>query len=63
MEKPAVMSAFTSVYDIGFITGAVASGWFAHRTSLEMLFFACGILGFTGIFLPFVLRSKTDGLK
>jgi MFS family permease len=49
-EKPAIMSLFTAIYDTGFITGAIVSGWFAHMTSLEMLFWACGLLGFIGLF-------------
>jgi MFS family permease len=49
-EKPAIMSLFTAIYDTGFITGAIVSGWFAHMTSLEMLFWACGIFGFIGFF-------------
>jgi len=51
MEKPAVMSIFTAVYDTGFITGAVLSGWFAHLTNLDILFRTCGILGFIGFFV------------
>lgn len=50
-QKPAIMSLFTAIYDTGFITGAVVSGWFAHLTGLDMLFVACGILGFLGFFL------------
>ena len=50
-EKPAVMSLFTGLYDAGFITGAVISGWFAHETSLDMLFWACGALGLGGFLL------------
>jgi len=50
-QKSAIMSLFTSVYDSGFITGAIASGWFAHLIGLDMLFVACGILGFLGFVL------------
>ncbi len=50
-EKPAVMSLFTAVYDTGFITGAVVSGWFSHQTSLGALFWVCGILGMVGFFI------------
>ncbi|MBW1739226.1 MAG: MFS transporter [Deltaproteobacteria bacterium] len=50
-QKPVIMSIFTTVYDTGFITGAVASGWFAHLTSLNILFVACGILGFMGFLI------------
>ena len=47
-EKPAVMAVFTAIYDSGFITGAVVSGWFAYQTSLDTLFLACGMLAFLG---------------
>ena len=53
-QKPAVMSLFTAVYDSGFITGAVISGWFAHVTGLDMLFIASGILGFLGFLLVMI---------
>ena len=58
MEKPAVMSLFTAVYDTGFITGAVVSGWFAQLTSLNMLFWTCGILGFMGFVVVLVSPIK-----
>ncbi|MDY6972023.1 MAG: MFS transporter [Thermodesulfobacteriota bacterium] len=57
-EKPAIMSLFTAVYDTGFITGAVVSGWFAHHNSLNTLFWACGILGFAGFIL--VIKASID---
>ena len=47
-EKPAIMSLFTTVYDTGFITGTVISGWIAYQTSLEMLFWSCGIFCLIG---------------
>ncbi len=55
IEKPAIMSLFTAIYDTGFVTGAIVSGWFAHETSLEMLFWGCGILGFLGLFVIIML--------
>ncbi|MBW2615375.1 MAG: MFS transporter, partial [Deltaproteobacteria bacterium] len=58
MEKPAIMSLFTAVYDSGFITGAVVSGWFAHLTGLNMLFWTCGVLGFIGFFVVLVSPIK-----
>jgi MFS family permease len=60
MEKPTIMSIFTAVYDSGFITGAVVSGWFAHLTDLNMLFRMCGILGLIGFFVVLVspIRDK-----
>ena len=48
-EKPAVMSLFTAVYDTGFITGAVLSGWVAAIAGLDVLFITCGILGLFGL--------------
>jgi predicted MFS family arabinose efflux permease len=50
-QKPAIMSLFTAIYDTGFITGAIVSGWFANLTGLDILFVACGILGFLGFLL------------
>jgi len=47
-EKPAIMALFTAVYDTGFITGALVSGWFSHLTGLSMLFWSCGILALLG---------------
>ncbi len=58
MEKPAVMSLFTAVYDTGFITGAVISGWIAHLTGLDMLFLTCGILGLIGFSVVLVSPIK-----
>jgi len=55
-EKPAIMSLFTAVYDTGFLTGAVVSGWFSAITNLDMLFLITGSLGFLGFFA--VLKSK-----
>ena len=51
MEKPAVMSLFTAIYDTGFITGAVISGWLVRLSNIDMLFFIVGILGFIGFFI------------
>lgn len=50
-EKPAVMSLFTGVYDAGFMTGAVASGWIAHQVGLDMLFIATGFFAFSGLLI------------
>lgn len=49
IEKPAIMSLFTTIYDTGFVTGAIVSGWYAHMTSLDMLYWTCGTLGFIGL--------------
>ena len=48
-EKPGVMALFTAVYDSGFISGAVVSGWIAAGLGLDGLFYATGgmaLLGF-----------------
>lgn len=50
-QKPAVMSFFTSVYDSGFITGAVFSGWIAQMWSLEGVFLFTGGLALGGLLL------------
>jgi len=64
-EKPAIMSLFTAVYDTGFITGAVVSGWLARQTTLNTLFWACGILGFTGFFMVIMapIIGKVENVK
>lgn len=59
IEKPAIMSLFTAVYDTGFITGAVVSGWIAAHSSLDMLFIVTGILGLFG-FLTVILSPIKD---
>jgi len=59
-QKPAVMSLFTAIYDTGFITGAVVSGWFAYLTDLDMLFLTCGILGFVGFLLVMVSPISSE---
>lgn len=50
-QKPAAMSFFTSVYDSGFITGAVFSGWVAQVWSLEGVFLLTGGLALGGLLL------------
>lgn len=57
-EKPAVMSVFTVVYDSGFITGAVISGWIASLTSLDMLFLSCGLFSSIGFLVVMVFPGK-----
>ena len=59
-QKPAVMSLFTAIYDTGFITGAVVSGWFAYLTDLDMLFVAFGILGFMGFLLVMISPISSE---
>lgn len=50
-EKPAVMSVFTAVYDTGFITGAVFSGWVADQLDLDWLFLVTAFLALSGFVL------------
>ena len=57
-EKPAVMSLFTAVYDTGFITGAVLSGWLAGHIGLDMLFISSGFFAFLGLIVA--MLSKLD---
>jgi len=55
-EKPATMSVFTGVYDSGFITGGIVSGWFAQYANLDALFIGCSLLAVSGwglMVLPF----------
>ena len=47
-EKPAVMSLFTGIYDTGFVSGAVISGWVAYLTHLDSLFIITSSLTFLG---------------
>ena len=58
IEKPAIMSLFTTVYDTGFVTGAIVSGWYAHMTSLDTLYWTCGGLGVIGFFMVVILPIK-----
>lgn len=57
-EKPAVMSLFTAVYDTGFITGAVVSGWLAGHIGMDMLFISSGLFAFLGLIAA--MLSKLD---
>ncbi len=61
LEKPAVMSVFTSVYDTGFITGALLSGLAAQFMGIERLFTLTGLLAAVGfIFVLFAPISEHD---
>ncbi len=57
-EKPAVMSLFTGVYDTGFITGAVVSGWLANQVGLDMLFISSGVFAFMGLLIAMFSPMK-----
>jgi MFS family permease len=59
-EKAAVMSLFTAVYDTGFITGAVLSGWIGRLTSLDTLFFSAGVLALVGLAVAWVSPIRKD---
>jgi len=57
-EKPAVMALFTGIYDSGFITGAVVSGWIADQVGLDMLFIASGIFTLSGLLIAMFSPMK-----
>ena len=59
-EKPVVMSIFTTVYDTGFITGAVISGWISRWTGLDILFYFMGLLGFMGFLIGIFAPIKEE---
>ncbi|MBW1731200.1 MAG: MFS transporter [Deltaproteobacteria bacterium] len=50
-EKAGVMSLFTAVYDTGFITGAVLSGWMAQTLGLDHLFSLTSLIALSGFIL------------
>ncbi|MEJ2023605.1 MAG: MFS transporter, partial [Deltaproteobacteria bacterium] len=50
-EKPASMSFFTSIYDTGFITGAVFSGWIGQVWDLDTIFFVTGGIAVAGLLI------------
>jgi MFS family permease len=52
-ELPGMMSLATAIFDIGFISGTVFSGWFADLFSLDTLFITVGALCFVGFALMF----------
>jgi MFS family permease len=57
-EKPAVMAIFTGVYDSGFITGAVVSGWVANQVGLDMLFISSGFFTLLGLVIAMFSPMK-----
>ena len=57
-EKPAVMSLFTGIYDTGFITGAVVSGWIGHQVGLDMLFISSGFFTLLGLLIAMFSPMK-----
>ena len=58
-EKPAVMALFTGIYDTGFITGAVVSGWLAHQIGLDLLFISTGVFALLGLLIAEVIRTRS----
>jgi MFS family permease len=52
-ELPGMMSLATAVFDLGFVSGSVISGWFADLFSLDTLFLTVGVLSFVGFVLMF----------
>jgi len=57
-EKPAVMALFTGIYDSGFITGAVVSGWVADQVGLDMLFIVSGFFTLSGLLIAIFSPMK-----
>jgi MFS family permease len=53
-ELPAVMSLTTAIFDLGFISGTVLSGWYAELLSLDVLFLSVGALSFIGFGLMYL---------
>ena len=58
-ELPGMMSLATAVFDLGFISGSVISGWFADIFSLDILFISVGALCFVGFALMFTPIYET----
>jgi MFS family permease len=52
-ELSGMMSLATAIFDLGFISGTVLSGWFADLFSLDALFLTVGALSFVGFALMF----------
>jgi MFS family permease len=52
-ELPGMMSLATAIFDLGFISGTVLSGWFADLFSLDALFVTVGALSFVGFAIMF----------
>lgn len=61
-QKPAAMSFFTSVYDTGFITGAVFSGWLAQMWNLDGLYIATGGIALGGLLIVLFSPIRERGL-
>jgi predicted MFS family arabinose efflux permease len=55
-----MMSLATAVFDLGFISGSLISGWFADLFSLDILFVSVGALSFVGFALMFTPIHETS---
>ncbi|MFP4036767.1 MAG: MFS transporter [Desulfobacteraceae bacterium] len=53
-DKATVMAVFTAVYDSGFISGPVVSGWIASRVGLDGLFHITGLLAAAGFVVSLI---------
>ena len=61
-QKPAAMSCFTSVYDTGFITGAVFSGWISQTFNFHWLFMVTGFIAVAGLLVGLFSPIKETGV-
>lgn len=61
-QKPAAMSYFTSVYDTGFITGAVFSGWISQTFNFRWLFMVTGFIAVAGLLVGLLSPIKETGV-
>ena len=59
-EKAGVMSLFTAVYDTGFVTGAVVSGWISQQIGLAHLFLITGSMAIGGFGIALFSPIKRD---
>ncbi len=53
-EMPALMTVFTGVFDAGFISGSVLSGWLADQFSLPWIFYFGAVVAAMGAFLTWL---------
>ncbi len=62
-EIPALMTVFTGVFDAGFISGSMLSGWLADRFSLPWIFYFGATVAATGALLTwfFPLTGPPEG--
>ncbi|RLB06090.1 MAG: hypothetical protein DRG83_01100 [Deltaproteobacteria bacterium] len=62
-EMPVLMTIFTGVFDAGFITGSVLSGWLADQFSLSWIFYFGAAVATVGAFLTriFPLDQSLQG--